>query len=405
YSITEKSRDRLSQLETSESSSLSLISCRSSQIPESQKKKKDIFESSQCLLGQALGGLVSQKKRLTNRVQELSERRYEPFAEAVKGFVETTLRKGADPGKVTGSEFLQEVRSSLTSLRETLWDSQEIMALLDNTLVELSLQKVALKPVSAHLYSCIHASRNANGTFKCLQSNMSLLEKRGIEELGGSAGVGVPDSVILERIQQRWTSVHEAYSPNKKVQILLKVCKIIYHSMSANATSGMFGADDFLPCLTWVLLRSDVVTLQIDTDFMMELLDPTQLQGEGGYYLTTLYAALYYISSFQPRLAARQLSVEAQESLNRWHRRRTLHCNQSRRSKTRRTIRRHVCRELDAQIPENNSQINCKFWCFLCTETHLMPEIFSGKFYNLFLFKMAKRRPAPLLFKLSRPQS
>lgn len=43
----------------------------------------------------------------------------------------------------------------------------------------------------------------------------------------------------------------------------------------------MFGADDFLPCLTWVLLRSDVVTLQQDTDYMMELLDPTQLQGEG----------------------------------------------------------------------------------------------------------------------------
>lgn len=60
----------------------------------------------------------------------------------------------------------------------------------------------------------------------------------------------------------------------------------------------------------------------------------------GGYYLTTLYASLYYISSFRPRLAARQLSVEAQNSLNQWHRRRTLHCNQSRRSKHRRTIRR-----------------------------------------------------------------
>lgn len=67
---------------------------------------------------------------------------------------------------------------------------------------------------------------------------MRVLEKKGIEELGGSAGVGIPDSVTLERIQQRWTSVHEAYSPNKKVQILLKVCKSIYHSMSANATSG-----------------------------------------------------------------------------------------------------------------------------------------------------------------------
>lgn len=154
----------------------------------------------------------------------------------------------------------------------------------------------------------------------------------------------------------------------------------------------MFGADDFLPCLTWVLLRSDVVTLHLDTDYMMELLDPTQLQGEGkantvhkhstrfiyylarflgwsnadvslaasamstgGYYLTTLYASLYYISSFRPRLAARQLSVEAQQSLNQWHRRRTLHCNQSRRSKNRRTIRRQPCRDREAQNPETDA--------------------------------------------------
>ncbi|KAF1393731.1 hypothetical protein PFLUV_G00019070 [Perca fluviatilis] len=318
-------------------------------------------------VGQALGGLVSPRKRLINRVLELSERKGAAFAEAVKGFVEMTLKKGADPEGVTGSEFLQEVRSSLSSLRETLLDYPEIQATLDSitdindseidSLVELSLHKVALKPVSAHLYSCIHVSRTNDGSFKRLQSNLHVLEKNGVEQLGGSAGVGVPDSLTLERIQQRWTSMHEAYSPNKKVQILLKVCKSIYHSMSANASSGTaFGADDFLPCLTWVLLRSDVVTLHLDTDYMMELLDPTQLQGEGGYYLTTLYASLYYISSFRPRLAARQLSVEAQQSLNQWHRRRTLHCNQSRRSKNRRTIRRQAYRERGAQSSETETE-------------------------------------------------
>nr|XP_043888778.1 ras and Rab interactor 3 isoform X2 [Solea senegalensis] len=311
-------------------------------------------------VGQALGGLVSQKKRLSNRVKELSERKGGTFAEAVKAFVETTQKRGADPTGVTGSEFLQEVRSSLTSLRETLLDYSEIQALLDSmtdlsdqeidSLVELCIHKVALKPVSTDLYSCIHAFRTDDGSFECLQRKLPVLEKNGVEELGGSEGVGVPDSVSLERIQQRWTTMHEAYSPNKKVQILLKVCKSIYHGMSVNASSGtVFGADDFLPCLTWVLLRSDVVTLQVDTDYMMELLDPTQLQGEGGYYLTTLYASLYYISSFRPRLAARQLSVEAQDSLNQWHRRRTLHCNQSRRSKLRRTIRRQACREMESQ--------------------------------------------------------
>ncbi|KAM4566720.1 ras and Rab interactor 2 isoform 1-T1 [Odontesthes bonariensis] len=317
-------------------------------------------------VGQALGGLVNQKKKLTNRVIELSERKSGAFAGAVKGFVETMLKGGTDPSRATGSEFLQEVRSSLTSLRETLLDYPEIQILLENiadlndseidSLVELSLHKVALKPISAHLYTCIQTSRTCDGSFERLQSKQQVLEKNGVEELGGSAGVGVPDSIILERIQQRWMSMHEAYSPNKKIQILLKVCKSIYHSMSANASSGMvFGADDFLPCLTWVLLRCNLVTLQVDTDYMMELLDPAQLQGEGGYYLTTLYASLYYISSFQPRQAVRQLSMEAQQSINQWHRRRTLHCNQSRRSKHRRTIRRQVCQERAMQNSETET--------------------------------------------------
>lgn len=297
-------------------------------------------------VGQVLGGLVSQKKRLNNRVQEMSERRGGAFAESVKVFVETTLQKEPDKDGLT--EYLQEVRSSLTSLRETLLDCNEIQILLESitdindsemdSLVEQSLHKVALKPVSSHLYSCIQASHSGDST---LESNLHRLRLNGVDQLGGSAGVGIPDAVTLERIQQKWAIMHKAYSPNRKVEILLKVCKTIYHSMSANAGSGVvFGADDFLPCLTWVLLRSDVITLQVDTDYMMELLDPTQLQGEGGYYLTTLYASLYYISSFRPRLAARQLSVEAQHSLNQWHRRRTMHCDKPRRSKLRQTIKR-----------------------------------------------------------------
>ncbi|XP_030007684.1 ras and Rab interactor 2 isoform X2 [Sphaeramia orbicularis] len=320
-------------------------------------------------VGQALGGLVCQKKKLINRVQEMSERKGGTFAEHVKGFVETTMKKGTDPDGVTGSEFLQEVRSSLTSLRETLLDYPEIQIILDSitdlndseidSLVEIALHKVTLKPISAHLYSCIHFSHTNDGGFQRLQSNLHLLEENEVHQLGGSSGVGVPDSDSLEKIQQRWTSMHEAYSPNKKVQILLKVCKTIYHSMSSNSASSgtVFGADDFLPCLTWVLLRSDVTTLQLDTDYMMELLDPTQLQGEGGYYLTTLYASLYYISSFRPRLAARQLSVEAQHSLNQWHRRRTLHCNQSRRSKHRRTIRRQTVHDRGAPNSETEGVI------------------------------------------------
>lgn len=82
-------------------------------------------------VGQALGGLVCPKKRLINRVQELSEKKGGAFSEAVKSFVEMTLRRDAEAAEVSGSEFLQDVRSSLTSLRDSLLNYQEIQTMLD----------------------------------------------------------------------------------------------------------------------------------------------------------------------------------------------------------------------------------------------------------------------------------
>ncbi|TRY58040.1 hypothetical protein DNTS_022694 [Danionella cerebrum] len=298
-------------------------------------------------VGQAIGGLVLPQRRLNKRVQEMAERKAGIIGEAVGELLEKIC---ASEGSC--SEMLQDVRSSLTSLRELLLDCPEIQSITDgfgdmpdfelDAMLELALHKVALKPVYAPLCNRLLTARQEDGTVQHLTANKNILEERSLEELEGAAGAGVPDLNMMEKIQQRWRTMHNAYSPNKKVDLLLKVCKNIYHSMNANAKPGtIFGADDFLPCLTWVVLRSDVSSLQVDTDYMMELLDPVLLQGEGGYYLTSLYAALFYISSFRPRLARRQLSSEAKHSLSQWHRRRTMHCTQSRRSRNRRTIRRH----------------------------------------------------------------
>ncbi|XP_016409758.1 ras and Rab interactor 2-like isoform X2 [Sinocyclocheilus rhinocerous] len=335
-------------------------------LPSPRFHLADKMKNRLSAVGLALGGLMSPQRRLSKRVQEMAEWKGGAFAEAVRGFVEQTLASEAGPG-VTCTEMLQEVRSCLTALKETLFDCPEIQSITDSigdnpdfeldAVLELALHKVALKPVYSHLYVCLKTARRDDCTLQRLEANKSTLENRSLEELEGAAGAGVPDSSMLEKIQQRWTTMHEAYSPSKKVDTLLKVCKNIYHSMNANAKP-VFGADDFLPCLTWVLLRSDVATLQVDTDYMMELLDPMQLQGEGGYYLTSLYAALFYISSFRPRLAKRQLSAEAHRSLSQWHRRRTLHRNQSRHSRNRRTIRRHGPEDGSRKTSDEQNSLN-----------------------------------------------
>lgn len=53
-------------------------------------------------------------------------------------------------------------------------------------------------------------------------------------------------------------------------------------SNSGPSVSGRpYGADDFLPMLTYVLAQCDMPQLDNEILYMMELLDPTLLHGEG----------------------------------------------------------------------------------------------------------------------------
>uniref|UniRef100_A0A4W6BZU3 VPS9 domain-containing protein n=1 Tax=Lates calcarifer TaxID=8187 RepID=A0A4W6BZU3_LATCA len=129
----------------------------------------------------------------------------------------------------------------------------------------------------------------------------------------------------MEKISIKLNNLHLEYSPQKKIELLLKACKIIYDSMSISCPGRAHGADDFLPVMMYVLARSNLSALQLDVEYMMELMDPSLTIGEGSYYLTTTYGALEHIKTFdQQRSATRQLSREVQDSIHRWERRRTL---------------------------------------------------------------------------------
>lgn len=56
-----------------------------------------------------------------------------------------------------------------------------------------------------------------------------------------------------------------------------------------------------------------------DLPSLVCVLDPT-----GSYYLTTTYGALEHIKNYDKITVTRQLSVEVQDSIHRWERRRTL---------------------------------------------------------------------------------
>ncbi|KAL8219857.1 UNVERIFIED_CONTAM: hypothetical protein K2H54_035046, partial [Gekko kuhli] len=260
-------------------------------------------------VGSTLGGLLSAERRISNRVQELAQ----------------------EPTSYLGG---LEIRQMISNLKGYLGESSELRAVCEHgeteemdlgSVVEAALYKCVLKPLRDSVYAQLLDFRTRDGSLARLREHQATMSQQSLAELGVTAGV--PDGAGLERIRTKLGLMHQAYSPKKKETQMLKVCKLIYEAM--NQTAGRtepFGADDFLPVLTYVLLSCDIVSVQLDVEYMMELMDPGQLQGEGGYYLTTWFGVLYHIANFQPTaMVTRQISIEAQRSIHQWHRRRTIH--------------------------------------------------------------------------------
>ncbi|XP_042294966.1 ras and Rab interactor-like protein isoform X2 [Sceloporus undulatus] len=284
-------------------------------------------------VGSALGSFLCAERRVSKRVQELAQEPTSYIGGLVQSFVGHILR-GGGMRHPTSTDMLQEIRQMISNLKGYLCESSELRTICEHgeaeemdlgSVVEGALYKSILKPLRDSIYTQLLDFRSRDGTVDKLRKHQVTMSKQSLAELGVISNV--PDAAGLERIQTKLDLLHQAYSPRKKETQMLKICKMLYESM--NQTAGRtepFGADDFLPVLIYMLVNCDIVSVQLDVEYMMELMDPSQLQGEGGYYLTTWFGALFHIANFQPAaMITRQISIEAQYSIHQWHRRRTIH--------------------------------------------------------------------------------
>ncbi|XP_073323029.1 ras and Rab interactor 3 [Pagrus major] len=282
-------------------------------------------------LSTVLTGLISHERRLTQRIVELARDPLSYFGNLVKEHRAFTLETMSNHSSST--ELLQEIRQMVTQLKSYLLQSTELQAMLEpqhqyaqdklESIVEAALCKSVLKPLREPIYQSLEKLRTNDNSLKQLAQNQSIVLGSTTTALGITTAV--PEASAMEKISIKLNNLHLEYSPQKKIEMLLKACKIIYDSMSVSSPGRAHGADDFLPVMMYVLARSNLSNLQLDVEYMMELMDPSLALGEGSYYLTTTYGALEHIKTFdQQRSATRQLSREVQDSIHRWERRRTL---------------------------------------------------------------------------------
>lgn len=76
----------------------------------------------------------------------------------------------------------------------------------------------------------------SSGAWQQLRENLALAKTKKPQELGVDGAVP-PDPMAIEKIRHKLLNMRKMYSPEKKVSLLLRVCKLIYTIMQDN--SGM----------------------------------------------------------------------------------------------------------------------------------------------------------------------
>ncbi|XP_054423090.1 ras and Rab interactor 3 [Pteronotus mesoamericanus] len=287
---------------------------------------------------------LSNNRKLYKKVVELAQDKASYFGNLVQDYKVYSLEMMAR--QACSTEMLQEIRTMMTQLKSYLLQSTELKVLVDPALhsqeeleaiVESALYKCVLKPLKEAINSRLHEIHSKDGSLQQLKENQLVILATTTTDLGVTTSV--PEVPVMEKILQKFASMHKAYSPEKKISILLKTCKLIYDSMALGNPGKPYGADDFLPVLMYVLARSNLTEMLLDVEYMMELMDPALQLGEGSYYLTTTYGALEHVKNYDKMTVTRQLSMEVQDSIHRWERRRTL--NKARASRS--SVQDFIC--------------------------------------------------------------
>uniref|UniRef100_A0A8C5HV55 VPS9 domain-containing protein n=1 Tax=Gouania willdenowi TaxID=441366 RepID=A0A8C5HV55_GOUWI len=206
-------------------------------------------------------------KRLTRLVEELSRDRRSTFGGMVQDFL------------LEQRELLQGLRFFLSQAKGCLLDSGELEPPIETLVPEnekdLALERAmfscVLRPLRSQLDKALIALHSRDGSSQRLTQNLLRLGgDAAMERLG--VRTGVPDSRDVERVKQKLVLMQRTHSPIDKVLLLLQVCKCVQKAM---------GWDDFLPSLSYVIVECNRPHVLIEVEYMMELLEPSWLGGEG----------------------------------------------------------------------------------------------------------------------------
>ncbi|KAL0993928.1 hypothetical protein UPYG_G00115660 [Umbra pygmaea] len=282
-------------------------------------------------LSAAFMSFFKPEKRVGRLVEDLSCDRRTAFGALVQDFLSQQRETIKPQCQRSAVEILQSIRLFLSHAKAFMLECGEleppIETLVPEDEIDLVLEKAmfrcVLKPLKGQIDRTLKALHEQEGSNQRMADSLAAARGKTPLECFG-VRVVVPDAAGVEKVRQKLVLMSRAYSPIDKVVLLLQVCKLIYQAMTEHSAQE-YGADDFLPALSYVLVQCNMPELSIEVEYMMELLESSWLTGEGGYYLTSVYASLCLIQSQPEAVPPCGLTQEARNSLKNWSRRRNSH--------------------------------------------------------------------------------
>ncbi|KAI2663012.1 Ras and Rab interactor 2 [Labeo rohita] len=238
------------------------------------------------------------ERRVARLVDELSHDKRSTFGSLVQDFLEKQRQEMEASKHSSAVELLQGVRRFLSQAK--------------NLALEKALFGCVLKPLKIQLQQTLISLHTQDGSLQKITDSLLAYQEGALERL--AVRVAVLDARGVDRAKAKLTLMQRSHSPIDKVLLLLQVCKSVYKAMGTQPDQDV-GSEDFLPALSYVLVQCNIPQLLLETEYMMELLEPSWLTGEGGYYLTSVYASLCLIQSKPGATPTCSLTNEAQEYL------------------------------------------------------------------------------------------
>lgn len=131
----------------------------------------------------------------------------------------------------------------------------------------------------------------------CLEKVMVKLNLVTLKELDVSQNYWGDESRPYQPAIEQMKNIVDHCCPLRKLEALVQVAHLICEDQSRPATSKSVGADDLIPILCFVVIKTELPELISECHAMEQFLQEGYLMGEEGYCLTSMQTVFQYLLS------------------------------------------------------------------------------------------------------------